>query len=151
MNGITQPTKATDIKRTWHIIDVKDMVLGRVSGKIAQLLMGKSKAYFAKNMDCGDFVVVINAKSVKTTGKKEKGKVYTRYSGYPGGLHSETLAELRNRKPEEIVRHAVSGMLPKNRLHDRMLKRLYVFSGEEHPYENKIKDQNSKVKVVEAQ
>ena len=139
MQVVTKPTKLNDIKRSWHTVDVKGKVLGRISTEIAQLLMGKSKPYFAKNLDCGDYVVVINSKDVKATGNKEKNKVYTRYSGYPGGLRSETLGELRARKPEEIIRHAVSGMLPKNKLRDSMLKRLFVYAGEEHPYGEKVK------------
>lgn len=135
---ITKPTKSSEIKRAWHIIDVKDAVLGRAATGIAHKLMGKAKPYFAKNLDCGDYVVVINAKEVALTGKKETDKIYTRYSGYPGGLRKETVKELRIRKPEEIVRHAVSGMLPKNRLHDSMMTRLYIFSGSEHPYGEKF-------------
>lgn len=146
MKKQTVPTKISDIKRSWHLIDAKDAILGRISTSIAELLMGKGKPYFVRNLDCGDYVVVINAKDVKVTGKKELKKQYTRYSGYPGGLRRETLKELRGRKPEEVIRHAVSGMLPKNRLHDRMLKRLYVFAGEEHPYQDKIKDKKSNIK-----
>lgn len=149
MQKATQPTRISDIKRKRHVIDVKDKVLGRISGNIAHLLMGKGKPYFAKNMDCGDYVVVINAKEVNVTGNKEKNKVYSRYSGYPGGIRRETLAELRARKPEEIIRHAVSGMLPKNKLHDKMLKRLYVYAYENHPYGKKIKDQKSNIKDAE--
>jgi len=135
----TAVTKEKDITRNWHIIDVKGQILGRSATKIASLLMGKSKAYYVLNLDCGDHVVVTNAKEVKVTGKKETDKVYTRYSGYPGGLRKEALGDLRNRRPEQIIIHAVSGMLPKNKLHDRMLKRLYVFEGESHPYEEKLK------------
>lgn len=136
---LTQPTKSAEIIRKWHLIDLKNQVLGRTATRIANLLMGKTKPYFAKNMDCGDYVVVVNAKNVKVTGKKEEKKVYTRYSGYPGGIRRITLKEMREKKPEEIIRHAVSGMLPKNRLHDKMLKRLYIFIEEQHPYEDKVK------------
>ncbi len=101
--------------------------------------MGKGKGYFAKNMDCGDYVVVTNAVKVKVTGAKEKDKVYTRYSGYPGGLHSQRLEEVRAKKPTEIIRHAVSGMLPKNKLRDQWLKRLYIYADSKHPYEKKFK------------
>jgi large subunit ribosomal protein L13 len=135
---ITQPTKISDIIREWHLIDVKGKILGRSATEIAKLLIGKSKPYFAKNLDCGDYVVVVNAKDVLVTGKKEKEKVYTRYSGYPGGLRKITLSEYRQSKPEEIIRHAVSGMLPKNRLRASMLKRLYVFKGEEHKFSEKF-------------
>ncbi len=143
MIGSTRPTTAAEIKREWHLIDVKGQILGRTATDIAKLLMGKSKAYFAKNMDCGDYVVIINAKDVKVTGKKELDKVYTRYSGYPGGLRKIRLEEMRAQRPEEIVRHAVSGMLPKNRLRASMLKRLFVFKGEEHKYQDKLEKKGS--------
>ncbi len=139
--SITTATKAADIKRVWHMIDVKDKVLGRVSTEIAHHLMGKRKPNFVRNLDCGDYVVVINAKEVKVTGKKEDQKNYYRHSGYPGGFRQETLKELRGRRPEQIITHAVKGMLPQNKLRDRMLKRLFVFAGEEHKYGDKIKNQ----------
>lgn len=127
-----------DIKREWHLVDVKDQVLGRISTQISKLLMGKNKTYFVRNLDCGDFVVVINAKDVKVTGKKETLKKYFRYSGYPGGFKAETLGNLRKRKPTEIIRHAVSGMLPQNKLKSKMLKRLLVFPGVKHSYQDKF-------------
>ena len=142
--GMTKSTKLSDIKRSWHLVDVKGEVLGRISSKIVTLLMGKGKPYFVKNLDCGDYVVVINARDVKVTGRKELLKKYYTYSGYPGGLQIETLGSLRQRKPEEIIRHAVSGMLPQNKLQDKMLARLFVFKGEEHPYQDKFKALNSK-------
>lgn len=135
---MTKATKQSDIKRQWHHIDLKGKTLGRISGEIAKLLMGKGKSYFVRNLDCGDFVVVTSAKEVVTTGKKEEKKVYYRYSGYPGGLKKETLGELKQRKPEEVILHAVKGMLPQNKLRDRMLKRLFIFVGEENPYKDKF-------------
>lgn len=140
MHLITRPTTASEIKRDWHLVDVKGKILGRTATELARLLMGKGKPYFAKNLDCGDYVVVINAKEVAVSGKKETDKVYTRYSGYPSGLKKITVKELRERKPEEIIRHAVSGMLPKNKLRASMLKRLYVFRGNEHKYEDKFQE-----------
>jgi large subunit ribosomal protein L13 len=140
---LTQSTKVSDIKREWHLIDVKDKTLGRVSSQIAQLLMGKGKPYFVRNLDCGDYVVIINAKTVKATGNKEEQKNYYRHSGYPGGFKSETLRELRARKPEEIITHAVKGMLPQNKLRDKMLRRLFVFAGEEHRYSDKFTNKKS--------
>ena len=137
--AMTTATKTTDIKRVWHLIDVKEKTLGRISSEIAQILMGKKKPYFVRNLDCGDYVVIINAKHIKVTGNKEEQKNYYRHSGYPGGFRQETLKELRERKPEEIITHAVKGMLPQNKLRDRMLRRLFVFSGEEHKYEDKFK------------
>ena len=139
---MTQPTKASDIKREWHLIDVQDKTLGRIATEIALLLMGKGKPYFVRNLDCGDFVVITNAKTIRVTGKKEVQKTYKRHSGYPGGFKSETLKELRERKPEEIIKNAVKGMLPQNRLRDRMLNRLYIFAGDEHPYQERFKKAN---------
>lgn len=142
MKAQTPATKQQDITRSWHLIDVKDQVLGRVSVEIAKQLMGKSKANFVRNLDCGDYVVVINAKDVEVTGNKENNKLYYRHSGYPGGFKKESLSELRARKPEDIIRHAVKGMLPQNRLRDRMLTRLHIFAGEEHPFADKFKGEN---------
>jgi large subunit ribosomal protein L13 len=133
-----QATKAKDIKRAWHLVDVDGKTLGRVSTEIANLLMGKSKSYFVRNLDCGDFVVVTNSKKVKVTGNKELKKVYYRHSGYPGGFKSETLGEMRNRKSNDIILHAVKGMLPQNRLRDQMLKRLKIFEGADHSYTDKF-------------
>lgn len=138
MQLMTRPTKISEIKREWHLVDVKGKILGREATAIAMLLMGKGKPYFAKNLDCGDYVVVVNAEDVAVSGKKETDKVYTRYSGYPGGLRKITFSQMRERRPEEIIRHAISGMLPKNKLRASMLKRLYVFAGEEHPYGDKF-------------
>ena len=149
MNNMTLPTKTSEIKREWHLIDVEGETLGRVATRIAGLLMGKSKAYFAKNLDCGDYVVVTNASKVKVTGKKETDKIYTRYSGYPGGLKREALGHLRDRKPEDIIKNAVNGMLPKNKLRASMLTRLYVFANAEHKYEEKFKDQKPNSKNIE--
>jgi len=134
----TKPTKISEINRGWHLIDVKDKILGRVASDIALLLMGKSKSNFVRNLDCGDFVVVINASQVKVTGRKESLKKYFRHSGYPGGFKAETLSELRIRNSREIIKKAVSGMLPQNKLKAKMLKRLYVFKQEEHNYKDKF-------------
>lgn len=134
----TKPTKAGDIKREWHLIDAKDKVLGRTATKIAEILIGKPKAYFTRHLDVGDYVIVTNAADVKVTGNKVEKKEYTRYSGYPGGLKKEKFKDLLERKPEQIVKRAVSGMLPKNKLRKRMLRRLYVYAGGEHPYKDKL-------------
>jgi large subunit ribosomal protein L13 len=138
MNTKTLPTKIKDIKRSWHIVDVKEKILGRVAGEIALKLMGKSKANFVRNEDCGDFVVVINAKEVAVTGKKEKQKMYDAYSGYPGGRKEKAFWQLRKEKPTQIIREAVFGMLPKNKLRDRLVTRLYIYPTAEHPYANKL-------------
>lgn len=138
MHNMTQPTREADVKRGWHLIDAKGKILGRVSSEIAQLLMGKSKPYFAKNIDCGDYVVVINAKDVTVTGKKETQKRYHRHSGFPGGYKSETFQELNVRKPEDVVTYGVKGMLPQNKLRDGMLQRLHVFAGETHSFAKEL-------------
>ncbi|CAN5159389.1 50S ribosomal protein L13 [soil metagenome] len=138
MKDQTISTKQTEIKHDWHLIDVENQTLGRISTVIAKELMGKAKPNFVRNLDCGDYVVVVNAKVVKVTGRKEEQKVYNRHSGYPGGFRSETLRELRDRKPEDIIRHAVKGMLPDNKLRDKMLKRLFIFEGPEHTYTDKF-------------
>lgn len=143
MQKTTKPTRQAEIVRVWHLIDVENQTLGRIATQIAQLLMGKSKPYFVRNLDCGDYVIVINAKHITVTGNKEAQKKYRRHSGYPGGFREETLERLRERKPEDIITHAVKGMLPQNRLRDKMLTRLYVFAEDKHPYEDKMKNQKA--------
>ncbi len=138
MQNLTTATKAKEIERTWHLVDVKGKVLGRIATQIAKQLIGKHKIYFTRSLDCGDFVVVINSKHVHLTGRKEEQKVYTRYSGYPGGLRSETARELRARKPNDMIRHAVYGMLPKNKLRDTMIKRLHIYPESNNPYEKRF-------------
>lgn len=138
MQHITKSTKASDIKRSWYLVDAKDKVLGRVAVDIAKKLIGKSKPYFVSNLDCGDYVVVINAKAVAVTGHKEKEKMYGNYSGFPGGLKQKALWQLRASKPSEIIRRAVYGMLPKNKLRARMVTRLFIYPEGEHPYGSKF-------------
>lgn len=135
----TYSTKLTDIKRDWHLFDAQGKILGRLATQIALALMGKSKPYFTRHLDCGDFVVVINAARVAVSGKKEKGKIYYHHSGYPGGLKAVSLEKQRQEHPEKIIEHAVAGMLPQNKLQQPMLSRLKVFAGEEHPYKDKFK------------
>ena len=144
MKNQTKSTKLAEIKREWHLIDVSNKILGRTAGEIALLLIGKAKPYFVKNLDCGDYVVVINAKNVKVTGKKESDKMYYRHSGYPGGFKAQSLSKLRERKPEEIIRHAVLGMLPQTKLRDKFIKRLYIFAGNEHTYADKFQTKEEK-------
>lgn len=136
---VTASTKASSIHREWHMIDLKGQILGRVSTEIAKLLMGKSKPYFVRNLDCGDYVVAINAKEIKVSGKKAQNKVYFSHSGYPEGFKKETFSQFSSRKPEEVIYHAVRGMLPQNKLRDRMLKRLHVYPHENHPHQEKLK------------
>ncbi|HXS15119.1 MAG TPA: 50S ribosomal protein L13, partial [Candidatus Saccharimonadales bacterium] len=120
------------------LIDLKGKVLGRSAVEIAHKLMGKGKPYFVNHLDCGDYVVVINAKDVKVTGNKRTEKMYFRHSMYPGGLKGESFQELQNKKPGTVIIHSVKGMLPQNKLRATMLKRLFVFDGEEHKYQDKF-------------
>ena len=121
-------------QRRWYIIDAEDKVLGRMATEIARVLRGKHKPSFSPHVDAGDFVIVVNAKRVKVTGAKEDGKRYYRHTGYPGGLRVARLSELRARKPEAVVRLAVKGMLPRNRLGRGQLGKLKVYGGPEHPH-----------------
>ena len=134
----TKSTKIKEIQRNWHLIDVENVVLGRIAVTISYLLRGKGKPYFVEHLDCGDYVVVVNAQKVKVTGSKELNKTYSSYSGYPGGLKVQTLAKVREKYPEKIVRHAVGGMLPKNKLRKQWLTRLYIYKDAKHPYGNKF-------------
>jgi len=123
------------IEQKWYLVDVKKQVLGRTASKIAYILMGKHKPCYSRHIDVGDFVVVINADKVKVTGKKADDKMYKSYSGYPGGLKEHNFKYVLNKKPEYIIFSAVKGMLPKNRLGRKMLKKLKVYAGSEHPHQ----------------
>ncbi len=140
MSFKTKSTKAKEIKREWHLIDAKDQILGRLAVKIATLLMGKKKNYFSPHLDCGDYVVVINAESVKVSGDKSEKKVYYRHSGYPGGFKEITFQQQMKKDSRQIIRHAVEGMLPKNKLRDKRLARLKIFKDEKHNYGEKFKN-----------
>ncbi len=126
--------KSSTVVRGWQIVDAKETVVGRVATKAAEWLMGKHKPAFARHVDCGDHVIVINMKFAKFTGKKEDQKLYARHSGFPGGMRKTTVAQQRVKDVSQIMIHAVSGMLPKNKLHDLMLKRLHIYPTNEHPY-----------------
>lgn len=138
MKSATQPTSISEVKRSWHLFDVKGKILGREATRIAHALMGKSKPYFVRHLDCGDFVVVVNAKYVAVTGRKEKQKLYGKYSGHPGGLKQKALWQMRKEKPDRVVRQAIYGMLPKNKLRDRLITRLYIYPETDHPYKDKL-------------
>lgn len=138
----TNVVSAKNIKRSWHLLDAKDEILGRLAGKAARLLMGKNKSSYVPYLDTGDYVVIINAKDVSVTGKKEEQKKYVRHSGFPGGLKEETLSKLRKRKPEDVVIHAVKGMLPKTKLGRQMIKKLHVFATKEHAFEKNFKKED---------
>ncbi len=123
-----------DLNREWFIVDAKDQILGRLASQIAHRLRGKHKPEFAHHMDNGDFIVVINCEQIKVTGNKLKNKQYHRHSGYVGGLKSITLEKQLQKKPEEVIREAVKGMLPRNSLGRNMLKKLKIYVGSEHPH-----------------
>jgi len=127
--------KTGEVPRQWYVVDAQGKVLGRLASRVAMVLRGKNKASFTPHMDAGDFVVVVNAAQVQLTGRKLDQKFYHRHSGYMGGLKSITARQLLNRKPEEVLRHAVRGMLPKTSLGRNLLKKLKIYAGGEHPHE----------------
>lgn len=138
MNRKTYQPKHRDISRDWHLIDAEKKVLGRLSSEITNLLMGKNKVNYAPHMDMGDFVVIINAEKIVVTGKKEANKVYYRHSGYPGGFKEIKYSKLKKEQPEKIIQLAIKRMLPDNRLRDKRMSRLKVFSGEKHTFKDKF-------------
>lgn len=142
----TKQIKKSEIKRDWCLLDAQDKVLGRLSTEIACLLMGKGKPFFAPHLDVGDFIVVINAAKVKVTGAKILKKKYYHHSGYPGGFKEITFGKQLEKDPTKIIRHAVSGMLPKNKLRTPRLKRLKIFVDEKHPYQDKFKANSKNAK-----
>lgn len=123
----TNVLSAKDIKREKHVIDASGQILGRLATQVARLLMGKHKPNYVPYLDCGDFVVVVNASKIKVTGKKMQDKKYVRHSGYPGGLKEESLEKLLDRRPEYVIEHAVWGMMPKGKLGRQMIKKLKVY------------------------
>ena len=127
--------KPAEITRKWYLVDAEGKILGRLASRIAQILSGKDKPIYTPHLDVGDFVVVINAEKVKVTGGKEEKKVYYRHSGYPGGLKERTYEELLSDRPQGIIRKAVRGMLPKNKLGRQMFKKLKVYAGSKHPHQ----------------
>ncbi len=126
--------KVNEIEREWRVVDADGAVLGRLAVKIANALRGKDKATFTPHLDCGDFIVVVNAEKVLLTGRKEEGKIYQDYSGYMGGLKEQTAAEIRERNPERLIRDAVWGMMPKGRLGRQQITKLKIYTGSEHPH-----------------
>ncbi len=137
MSKTFQPT-AKEVKRNWHLIDVKGLVLGRVATNVAMHLMGKTKADYSPHMDNGDNVVIVNAGLLRVTGKKEDQKVYYGHSGYPGGFKQVSYKQMKETHPERILSLAVKGMLPPNRLTDTRMKRLHISMGSKNPYESKF-------------
>ncbi len=130
----TYVANSNDRQRDWVLIDATGLTLGRLATQIADLLRGKSKPEFTPHVDTGDFVVIINAEKIAVTGNKRAEKMYYRHSGYPGGLKERTLEEMLERRPEEVIRKAVKGMLPKNRLARKQLTKLKVYAGADHPH-----------------
>ena len=131
----TYIAKEKDIEKVWYLVDAKDQILGRLASKVATILRGKDKVIYSPHQDTGDEVIVINARKIKTTGKKMSQKIYKRYSAYPGGLNIETLETVMKKRPDYVIRHAVKGMLPKNRLGQQLLKKLRVYPDETHPHQ----------------
>ncbi|MEM8525675.1 MAG: 50S ribosomal protein L13 [Bacteroidota bacterium] len=131
----TVSAKKEAIERKWYIVDAENEVVGRLCSKIAHVLRGKHQPHYTPHVDCGDYVVVVNADKVRFTGNKMAQKEYLTYSGYPGGQKSTTAQELMQKKPTKVVENAVKGMLPKNRLGRAMFKKLYVYAGGEHPHD----------------
>jgi large subunit ribosomal protein L13 len=131
----TYNAKPGEVERRWYVVDADGQTLGRLATRIADTLRGKDKAQYTPHVDTGDFVVVVNAEKVLVTGNKLEQKRYYRHSGYPGGLRSRTLREQLERRPTEVIRKAVKGMLPKNRLARQQLNKLKIYAGPEHPHE----------------
>ncbi len=135
--------KPSEVTRKWHLVDAQGQVLGRLAVRVAVLLRGKHKPTFTPHVDCGDGVVVINAQKIRVTGTKLDSKIYTRYSGYPSGLKKEPLSRLLNRRPTEVIRHAVVGMLPRGPLGRQVARHLRIYAGAEHPHIAQLKGSGS--------
>ncbi len=133
MNKTYLPSQES-LERKWYVVDATDQRLGRLATEVATILRGKNKATFTPNMDVGDFVVIVNAEKIDVTGKKRSQKLYRRHSGRPGGMKTETFAQLQKRIPARIIEQAVKGMLPKNSLGRKLFTKLKVYSGPDHPH-----------------
>jgi len=131
----TVSLNAATVKKEWVVIDAMDLPLGRLASRVALILRGKNKPGFTPNVDCGDNVIVVNCEKVALKGKKMTNRVYTRYTGYPGGQRFTTPKEILAKRPEELIRRSVRGMLPKNRLGSKILDNLYIYAGPEHPHQ----------------
>jgi large subunit ribosomal protein L13 len=131
----TFTAKKEEIERDWFVVDAEGQTLGRLASRIAPILKGKHKPTYTPHLDCGDFVIVVNAEKVRVTGRKMDQKFYYRHSGYPGGIKSISLRDQLARYPERVLQAAVRGMLPKNKLGRRMIKKLKVYAGDEHPHQ----------------
>ncbi|MDO8570096.1 MAG: 50S ribosomal protein L13 [Candidatus Daviesbacteria bacterium] len=140
----TNKLSVKDIRRSWHLLDANKKILGRLSTEVALLLMGKNKVNYVPYLDMGDNVVIINAEKIVVTGKKADQKEYNRYSGYQGGRRVESFKELQERRPEDIIIHAVQGMLPRTKLAEDMIKKMHVYKGSEHPFKKKFTEKVEK-------
>jgi len=134
----TYSAKKKDIERAWHLVDAEDVVLGKLASRIAAILRGKHKPIYTTHVDTGDFVVVVNAEKIHLTGKKMENKLYYRHSGYTGGIKATSAEEMLRKKPENIIKLAVRGMLPKNRLGRQQIKKLKIYHGPNHPHESQM-------------
>jgi large subunit ribosomal protein L13 len=130
----TKHANAATVQRNWYVVDGTNQTVGRMCAKIAAILRGKNKAYYTPHVDCGDYIIVTNADKVVFTGNKMEDKMYINFSGYPGGKKEEAAKDLLRRRPEMVVERAVKGMLPKNRLGRKLIKKLYVYAGPQHPH-----------------
>lgn len=130
----TQSANDATVEHKWYVVDATNLTLGRMSARIAAILRGKNKPYFTPHVDCGDYVIVINAGKVAFTGSKLQDKQYLTYSGYPGGQKKESARSLLARRPEAVIERAVKGMLPKNKLGRQLYKKLFVYAGDTHPH-----------------
>jgi len=130
----TYSAKADDIQRHWYVVDAEGLTLGRIATSIATVLRGKHKAIFTPHMDCGDYVIVVNAEKVAVTGNRMDKKMYYHHSGYPGGLKAENMRQVMQKRPDRVIRQAVQKMLPKNDLSRQILRKLKVYAGPEHPH-----------------
>ena len=127
--------KPAEVERKWYVVDAEGKTLGRMASEVAAILRGKNKPTFTPHVDCGDYVIVINAEKVVVTGKKRQEKIYKRHTGYPGGLRELTFEQLLEKHPEEVVKHAIKGMMPTGKLGRQMYKKLKVYAGPEHKHE----------------
>lgn len=132
---ITRSIRDEEVPRAWLVVDAEGQTLGRLATQVATLIRGKHKALYTPHVDCGDFVIVLNAEKIQLTGKRTEMKQYFHYTGYPGGGRIQTFTDLVKRKPEFVIEHAVKGMLPKTRLGKAMVKKLKVYRGDAHPHE----------------
>lgn len=130
----TQVAKKEEVTRNWYLVDAENQVLGRMATQIANVLRGKNKPTYTPSVDTGDFIIVVNAEKIALTGNKRADKMYYSHSGFPGGIKSITAGKLLDKKPEDLIKHAVKGMLPKNKLARHMLSKLKIYSGAEHPH-----------------